>query len=490
RRYTTAAPPRGVLIPFLLHRAAWGDSSSRAAPVMRRTASVGIAIRSAGALLALALACAPVAPARAGDAGSPCSCGDGVACGEGVGCRAGGGICDWLGGPAANPCSGCGPGFCGQLVTPAGGCASGIETFWFRGDYLRWDRSGVELPPLVTTSPLGVPGPQQGILGLGTTTIAAGDLTIGDGWRHGFALEGGFWIDPHAGFALALDYFNAGRDSYGARVGNDNQFVARPFFDTQLGVQRARILNAPGELNGGVGVSAFDDFQGAGAWLQKCVWHRGNGCTTDGGARVSLLGGYRYYHQDSLVYIREDYEALAGNTFGRPTGELHVAADKFAGRNEFHGLEIGVQGRLQRCRWWCEGLAMVALGGSRRVVFVEGSTINFDPMLGADAEQGALLTSGITNFGRYTDDQAQAIPRFRLGGGCQLTERLSARAGYSVIIWNNVVQAADHLPTGLAVDPRNLPTIAPGGGPEPAFPGIRDRRMVAHGLDFGLELWF
>jgi hypothetical protein len=394
-------------------------------------------------------------------------------------------------GDAASLWGGCGDGFCGGLVNPAGGCASGDEILWFNATYQVWKRDGVRLPPLVTASPAGTIN-NQAILGFPTTTVLAGDREVSDDWRSGFGFEFGYWLDPHSDWALCGDYFNAGRDSYNFLVDTtDGRIIGRPFLNAQTNEQNARLLNLPGQLVGGVGVNAFDDFQGAGFWMQRRLWTRGEACSTAGGAKLNLLGGYRYYHHDSLVYVREDYVAQAGNSFGLPAGQIHLAADKFAGRNEFHGFELGLEGRVQRCRWWAEGLAAVALGGARRVVFVEGTTLNFDPGFAPQAAQGALLVSGVTNFGRYTDDQAQAIPRFRLGAGWQATDRLSFRAGYNVVVWESLVQAANHLPPNNAADPRNLEIPpAAGGGPEPAFPGIRGTTMVAQGLDLGLELWF
>ena len=83
------------------------------------------------------------------------------------------------------------------------------------------------------------------------------------------------------------------------------------------------------------------------------------------------------------------------------------------------------------------------------------------------------MTSEITNIGRYDDSDFVVIPEFRLGIGACITKWMSVRAGYNCILWSDVARAASHLPPGLEVDPRNLPPIQPGGGPEPEFPGIR-----------------
>jgi hypothetical protein len=48
---------------------------------------------------------------------------------------------------------------------------------------------------------------------------------------------------------------------------------------------------------------------------------------------------------------------------------------------------------------------------------------------------GGLLTSEITNIGRYDDSAFVFIPEFRLSLGARVTQSLSLRAGYNLIIW-------------------------------------------------------
>jgi hypothetical protein len=57
-----------------------------------------------------------------------------------------------------------------------------------------------------------------------------------------------------------------------------------------------------------------------------------------------------------------------------------------------------------------------------------------------------------------------------------------------LLLWGNVSRAADVLPPGLEVDPRNLPPVQAGGGDEPLFPGLGGSQLVAHGIDVGI-MW-
>jgi hypothetical protein len=361
--------------------------------------------------------------------------------------------------------------------------------YWIAGEYLVWQVSGMNLPPLVTASPANTPLADAGELGRSTTSILAGNERVLDGWRSGFALEAGYWLNPCRGTAIVGDYFNAGRDSYGYTLGpGSGDIITRPFFNTEDDAQDAQQVDVPDQLAGTVRVQAFSDFQGAGAALQTNLWCCDKGCGRS--SYLAVVGGYRYYQFDSLIRVDEDLTVLPNTTTPLVPGTTIDLYDRFETRNVFHGGEIGVKGRWQRSEWWFDGLAMLAIGGNRRDVWIDGQTTNTVPNAGSSAAAGGLLTSSVTNIGHYSDTQAVVIPRFRLGVGCQVTQRIAVRAGYNVILWNDVVQADDTLPPGLRVDPRNLPPVQAGGGPDPAFPGILGSALVAHGADVGLQLDF
>jgi len=376
---------------------------------------------------------------------------------------------------------------CSDMIS---GGAIGGEAFWVYADYLYWQVDGVGVPALVTASPVGTPLATAGALGAPTTAIIAGGDEINDDWRSGYRIGGGFWLDRCAGLAVIGDYFHAGRDSDGfSRGPEDGQIIARPFFNAQTGAPDAQLVNVPGELGGRVDVRAFTDFQGAGIGLSQILCASCDPCTGNM-ANLAVIGGYRYYKHDSVLTIAEDLTVLPGTTAPLVPGTTFDILDRFSARNEFHGGELGLQGRIERDAWFFDGLAAVAVGGNRRVVIVDGQTTTTVPGGGTTTAAGGLLTSEATNIGRYSDTDTSVIPRFRVGIGAYLTENLSIRTGYNVIILDDFVEAASHLPPGLAVDPRNLPPIQAGGGPDPRFPGLVGSTVVAHGLDFGLMLTF
>jgi hypothetical protein len=363
------------------------------------------------------------------------------------------------------------------------------EYVWAQVDYLVWRLDGMDLPTLARTNPIGTPLPDAGLLTSSDDVI--GGEEVGDHRRSGGRLHGGIWLDPWQEIAVIGDFFDAGNDGTDVTAGSSgSDIITRPFFNTQTDAADRRFVNIPGDLIGSLRVQTEDEFQSAGAGLQMCLL-RSAGCTDDSRVlRVDVIAGYRYFHYDTQLNFIEDRFALAAGIPGISQGQRQFTREEFSTSNEFHGGELGLEARMRQERFWLDGLVKLAIGGNRRTVDIKAYSIRttggfLDEIVGG----GAYVAEG-TNAGHHTDSVGMVIPEFRLGVGYQITPRISARLGYNLIIWDDVVQAASELPPGLAVDPRNLPlpAVVAGGGSEPEFPGFQGRTLVAHGVDLGLEL--
>ena len=374
-----------------------------------------------------------------------------------------------------------------------GACSQGRNPWhgsaWFGVEYLHWRFDGSELPPVVTASPATSPINQAGRLDDPSTQILAGGQTVGDHWRSGYRLFGGVWLDCRQCWGIGVDYFDIGGDGYDfTSTPAPGLIVTRPFFNTELGQDDAELVSVPNELDGAVEVRANDTFGGAGVTINHPLLRCCDPCCCGNNSGLTLLSGYRYYRYDSNLSITENLTVLPGTLTPLVPGTTFFVQDRFRTHNVFNGGEIGLQAYKSRSWWRLDGLAKVAMGSQRRTVTVDGRTTIDVPGGGTFAAPGGLLTSEITNIGRYDDSAFVFIPEFRLGVGTQVTQSFSMRVGYNLIIWGDVARAASHLPPGLQVDPRNLPPIQAGGGPEPEFPGIRGSELVAHGLDAGV-MW-
>ena len=309
---------------------------------------------------------------------------------------------------------------------------------WVGAEWLHWQLDGNRLPPLVTSGPATTPLADVAQLDDPDTQILSGDETVNDGWRNGFRLSGGVWLNCCHTWGIGGDYFNIGNDDYNFLGQPDpNLIIGRPFFNTETGADDAELVSVPDELDGTVHVNSSDDFQGAGLTLTHCLW-RCCDCCTGNESQIAGLGGYRYYKYDSDLTITENLTVLPNTTTPLVPGTTFFVQDSFRTRNEFNGGELGLQGYKQHCWWWVDGMAKIALGQNSRTVTVSGRTITDVPGGGTSDDPGGLLTSGETNIGTYHDSDFVVIPEFRLGVGALLTRCWAVHAGYNVIIWSDV----------------------------------------------------
>jgi Putative beta barrel porin-7 (BBP7) len=394
---------------------------------------------------------------------------DGMPCDGGYDCD---GNCD-----ACTPCDSCEP--CGNERRCSG---------WFGAEYLRWRLdSGNHLPPLLSAGPSNVPLADVAKLGEPSTVILSGHDTVNDDWRDGYRFYGGFWLDCCHTCGVGADYFDIGGDDYNYTSPQDTIIVGRPFYNTELNEQDVQLVSVPNELDGTAQVRSNDDFKGAGLTINRSLWRGCNPCCPGITAGLTLLGGYRHYDYDSNLSVTERLTVLPGTSTALVPGTTFLVQDRFRTENEFNGGEIGLQAYKQRCWWWLDGMAKVALGSQRSTVRINGLTVIDVPGGGTSVAQGGLLSSEVTNIGRYSESDFAVIPEFRLGVGACVTKCCSVRAGYNVILWGDLARAGSQLPPGLQVDPRNLPPVVSGGGNEPEFHGVRGSQLVAHGLDASVQ---
>ncbi len=361
---------------------------------------------------------------------------------------------------------------------------------WFGAEWIHWRLDGNRLPPLVTDGPVTTSPTSVARLSDPDTRVLSGDETVNDDWRNGYRVFGGFWLDSCRTCGVGVDYFDVGDDDYSFTSENDpTRVVGRPFFNTELGIDDVEFVSAPGELEGAARVRSSDEFKGAGLTFNRRLWQCCDPCS--GKSReLRVLSGYRFYEYNTNLSITENLTVLPNTQSPLVPGTTFFVQDRFRTHNEFNGGEIGLQGSLKHCCWWLDGTAKIAMGTQHRTVTVDGQTIIVVPGGGSSAATGGLLTSEVTNIGRFDDSDFVVIPEFRLGIGGQLTHYCAIRAGYNLIIWSDVARAAAHLPPGLQVDPRNLPPVQAGGGSDPDFPGIRGSELLAHGLDVGVMFAF
>ena len=131
-------------------------------------------------------------------------------------------------------------------VEPAG-------QFWIGVDYLGWSVKGDHLPALVTTSPVGTPLEQAGVLGAPGTTVLFGNSDVDGGWRSGGRLQAGYWFDPQHRSGVEVSFFDLQDKSTGFAA--NSAAYPKPFFDPTINRQSSLLSGFPGFLSGSIAVN-------------------------------------------------------------------------------------------------------------------------------------------------------------------------------------------------------------------------------------------
>ena len=357
----------------------------------------------------------------------------------------------------------------------AGDCSAG-NRFWLGADYLLWHVSGDRLPPLVTTSPNGTPLAQAGVLGNPATTVLFGGTRSNDGWRSGGRVQGGYWLDDRQASAVEAGFFGlAGAGTSFAASSATTPILARPFTDAVTGLPSSSIVAFPGSFTGQVAVRETSDLLGATAAWRKDL-------CTDCGDRISALVGYRFLHAKDRLEISQTVLSTGG-----PLGALTLAgSDQFAAGNNFHGADLGLEGRITRGAWTLDWLAKVAVGVTVSDVAVNG-TSTITPAGGAATVATGGLLALSSNIGHFSSDRFAVAPAGSLRISYRILPGMRASVGYELLYWSNLVRP------GGTIDTTVNPNLLPGGGggaPSRPRPQLNSTSLLAHGLNIGLTIDF
>ncbi len=415
-------------------------------------------------------------------------------CGCGVpdctGCDSG---CDSLGG-CGGSCGGLDCSMCGELCSPAAWrpCVTLClpQDGWASFEYLGWWQDGMNLPPLVTTSvDPNVPRAQAGVLTDPSTRILFGGGDVLDRGFDGGRLRFGVWMDRCHKLGVGAEYFQLGSETESFNgTSTGNPVLARPFFNTQTGLEDSGIVAFPGVASGTVNAEARSELVGAAfnfRHLRNCDEGCSKwlfcGCPEHFCGRTEAILGYRFLQLEESVRIRENM--VSTDTANPGTLDL---LDRFDTRNQFNGFDVGWIYRRTRCFWTFDTMLRLAVGNTRQTVTINGQTTVNDPNDPPVQTLPGGLLAQTSNIGTYRQDEFAVVPEFSMNVGYQLTDHLRMTLGYNFIYWSNVVRPGDQISPYL--NPNLFPPPADPftGAQQPAF-AFDTTDYWVQGINFGGE---
>jgi hypothetical protein len=349
---------------------------------------------------------------------------------------------------------------------------------YFQGDYLMWWLKGDSAPPLATTSPLGTPIVDAGVLP--DADILFPNERIGADGRPGGRFTLGHWFDDCQDLAVEGTYFFLAKGGDGVNLYSDSEgepIIARPFFNTISDEQDSVIVAYPGEFAGSLNIATSSDLLGAEANLRSNWWR--NRCNT-----VDLLAGYRFIRLYESINVYENQVAI--DPFGTvPLGTSLSIQDNFVSQNQFHGGQIGLNWKHKHNRWTIDTLAKLAFGNVHQRMRIGGFTQIDVPNQAPERYDGGILALE-SNSGNYERDRFAVIPEFGVNLTYCMRESWSVRVGYTFMYLSHMVRPGGNIDTNL--DPDQFPPpLASGDDPEFRF---KQTGMWLQGVSAGLEYRF
>ncbi len=382
---------------------------------------------------------------------------------------------------------------CASCGTPLDyvGARDPDDRVWFIGEYLFWQLTGAQLPPLLTVSQAGTPQQLAGILGTPGTQIIAGGQRVNDDFRSGLRVRAGVWLDDNQRLGLELGYLLLEGQGDGGQVlsPDGSLIVGRPYFDAVTGLPSAELVAFPGVLAGLASVRASSsNFYGGNAFLTYTLaggtLSFNNPCNRSL-FRVNLVGGFTHFRFDDSVRIQEELIPLGAAV---TPGSRILIADHFTARNRFYGGTVGMDTEILSGRFSLQTRVLASLGQAERKITISGQTLNLNPVIGTAVNTGGLLAL-VSNIGTYESETLTVIPQVDVWVGYRATENLRLLVGYSFLYWPNVVRAGEQIDP--VVNRNLLPPISanPAGPSLPKFT-LKDGDLFLHGFTAGLELSF
>ncbi len=366
---------------------------------------------------------------------------------------------------------------------------------WLNVDFLYWNISGYDTPPLVTTAPPGVI-PQLGNPGV---NVVLGNGEIGDDWRPGMRIRFGDWLDDTQSLGFEGHFFFLDQDLESLNftsAGPGALSLGRPYFNIGntpggifggAGPGEAALINAFNDANGvvldgSVNVRTSSDVYSAGVLLRHFL-------AEDTDSRIDFLGGYRFFRLDEGLAIRGT-SVTGPNAPGFPIGFTFVETDVFDTENDFHGGELGLAierdyGDLLSV----EVVGKVALGSMRQQVDLQGTNVLVFPGFDPIASPSGLLvqptnTGSLMSQGQFERDEFAVLPEVNINVGLQLTSQVRATAGWSVLYVDNVVRPGPQI--DRVVNGTQIGGGALVGAARPAF-NFNETDLWLYGANVGIE---
>jgi len=360
-----------------------------------------------------------------------------------------------------------------------------LGNWWDTDELLIWWPKATPLPPLITASRGANPA-----VGLGTTTVLAGNKAIDTQDHAGYRLTLGWSLNSDDTLGFEGRYFFLGTRTFSESatdLGEDRyRAIGLSFRNAITGQEDALVLARAGVSNALITASTSTRVQGVEANFIANLY-------ASGGVKVHAIAGYRHLQANEGLRIESRWLEYGNPLNAGGHHALGMIADQIDAHNEFHGGQLGLMADVHRGHFYIEFTGKAAIGTNFEMVRIDGATHLItanQPIPLFQSWHGGVYAQN-TNIGRHTQPRFAVVPEGMIKVGLKTGDRGRFFVGYNFLYMSDVVRPGDQIDRTL--NPNQIPLIARGvpfTGPERPVPTMVRTDFWTQGLLIGFEARF
>ncbi len=363
--------------------------------------------------------------------------------------------------------------------------------FWINGEFLLWlEPAGRLATPLVTTGnatttePPGALGNSDTVILFSTNNeLKYGNLpgaraTVGGWFTHEWMIgaEASAFFVGSTGISKL---FTPGETSTGV--------IARPFFNALTGNTSSAVVSFPSDFTGTLHVDSQSRLFGGEANLIGKLIRQEH-------YDVDIIVGYRFVELSESVQFNQialtlQDDVLAFNNALLPANTTVAFFDRFATRDEFQGVQLGVQSTHCYGPMFLRAFAKFAVGPLDRIIDNSGQTTMKSPGGTISTLPGGIFVVPPANLGHFSDTTVSMVSQCGFTFGYHCSPCLEVFGGYEILVLPEAIRASDQI--NPIINPELIPTFLgynPNATPHEPTVVFHSRTYWAQGINVGFQV--
>lgn len=327
------------------------------------------------------------------------------------------------------------------------------DEWWLENSYLLWTTKKASLAvPLVTSASLDDALP--GAIGQPGTKILLGDEKIDLGWRNGYRVSIGRWLECCPDCGVEIGFLVLPNKKYHQSIQTSGEpgslNLAVPIFDVTglwglQGLPGDSVFILPGPLDGPGFQGQFSlklSSQLLGSEINAKINLKNKSCYN-----IDCIGGFHWLQLKESLSFEGKTEAVPGSA----ESGFYNFEDSFKAVNNFYGPQIGLKGEYRIGKLLLNGFAKLALGCMNQGADIKGKsrTSNGNLFYMTKNSGNTILNGGLFsepgNRGSHYHNQFAAVLETGVSLSFYISTSIEIGLGYNFLWLNQVLRPENEI---------------------------------------------